>query len=91
MDFSFLFLLTYHKAVGHYGKSLGLYYIAISIHGLLRITTLSVWGKVWPVEKTTILSLFLTAALVCARHAGLGSSCMMQARKAVESHALLPC
>ena len=45
MDFSFLFLLTYHKAVGHYGKSLGLYHIAISIHGLLRITTLSVWEE----------------------------------------------
>ena len=29
MDFSFLFLLAYHKAVGHYGKSLGLYHMLL--------------------------------------------------------------
>ena len=64
---------------------------AISIHGLYCALTLSWLERVWPVEKTTILPLILTAAFVCARHVGLGSFCMMQARKAVESHALLPC
>ena len=46
--------------------------------------------EVWFVEQATIFLLTLTAAFVCARHAGLGSFCMMQARKAVEPHALLP-
>ena len=58
--------------------------LVFSFHGLSLRILLCWFLEIWFVEQATISPVILTAAC------GAGILCMMQARKAVESHALLP-